>query len=164
MKKSDLFSEIVPFIRSIGLEVSEISLNRETFIPGIKIENGELFYDSNILEFPGDLLHEAGHLAVMLPEERRQASGNLEPGKSKKSSLELGVICWTYAALVHLNLPLEVVFHPKGYRGNSDWYKQRFLAGDYIGLPLLQWMGLCTGDREEGTPEFPRMIKWLREG
>ena len=37
-------------------------------------------------------------------------------GQAKQNSLEIGVICWSYAALKHLELDPIIVFHEEGYK------------------------------------------------
>ena len=65
------------------------------------------------------------------------------------------------SALAHLpvmrHFLAEIVFHPQGYRGISNWILANFRQGIYPDLPLLVWMGLTT------TEEFPRMTRWPRE-
>jgi hypothetical protein len=54
-----------------------------------------------------------------------------------------------------------VVFHPHSYKGESAWLIEQFTSGNYIGLSLLQWMGLCFDEEraaEEGVKPFPHMI------
>jgi hypothetical protein len=68
---------------------------------------------------------------------------------------ELGAIAWSYAAALHLQLDPGVVFHEHGYRGGSQSMLENFAAGRYIGVPMLQWRGLCGN-------EYPRMLRWLR--
>lgn len=158
---------IVDFLNKIGINCQKTMLSDEpTFLSGIKIENGSLLYDVHQLKHAGDLLHEAGHLALELPSNRCQLNDNVDAGKSPKESLELGVVLWSYAALKFLNLPPEVVFHAEGYKGESTYLIETFENGQYIGLPLLQWMGL-TADAQsvsnQSAQPFPTMIKWLRE-
>ena len=69
---------------------------------------------------------------------------------------EIAAILWSYAALHHLQLEPTVVFHPDGYRNASNWFIDNFSNKMYIGLPLLEWMGLCD------TENFPNMKQWLR--
>jgi len=64
---------------------------------------------------------------------------------------------WSYAAAQAIGVPPEIVFHPAGYRGGSQWILDNFRQGSYLGLPLLVWMGLTTHE------DFPRMTRWLRE-
>ena len=155
---------ITQFLDTIGIPVTFKTLTEPTFLPGIHIENGVLHADKEKLLYPGDLLHEAGHLALTEPAKRSEITGNVEPGEDKTASLEMGVICWTWAAVVHLKLDPKVVFHDAGYRGASNYYINMFSTGQYIGLPLLQWMELCKHqyDTSDLAP-FPHMVKWLRE-
>lgn len=159
--------KICTFFDEIGLAWESCTLPDEpTFLPGIKIDRGCLRFDLAKLKYPGDLLHEAGHLAVETPAQRAELSDNVEENSSPQKSLETAAVLWSYAALLHLELPPEFVFHPAGYKGDSEWMIEQFAQGTYIGLPLLQWMGLCidkTQAKINHTPSFPHMLKWLRE-
>ena len=87
-------------------------------------------------------------------------SGNVMAGKSEQHGIdgdEIAAMLWSYAACQAIGMPVEIVFHPQGYRGSSNWILANFWQGIYPGLPLLVWMGLTT------TEEFPRMTCWLRE-
>ncbi len=40
-----------------------------------------------------------------------------------------------------------------------------FTAGNYIGLPLLQWFGMTVEPRHaaaRGVEPFPHMLRWVR--
>ncbi|WP_420387536.1 hypothetical protein [Roseivirga sp.] len=161
-----IVQQIAEFIKSIGLKIERSDIPSETFVPGIHIDQGVILYDESRLSYPGDLLHEAGHLALMKSEERANASGDLEPGEGMDiNSLEPGAILWSYAALKYLNLDPHVVFHEAGYKGSSEWYIENFESGNYIALPLLQWMGLCRSEEEvaKGQAGFPVLTRWLRD-
>lgn len=109
---------------------------------------------------PGDLLHEAGHLAVIPPEKRKRVQGNM--GKDRGE--EMTAIAWSYAASVHLALGPSVVFHDGGYRGWSKAFIENFTNGRYVGVPMLQWIGLTADNKrakEMGVEPYPHMIKWL---
>ncbi|MCA8829296.1 hypothetical protein [Hymenobacter pini] len=156
---ADLTAEVdllLSFVREIGLEVRETSIQQPTFLPGILLEHGCLLIDRSKLLYPGDILHEAGHLAVTTAAERPCTGGNITEHHPEKEGDELAVLAWTYAACCHLGLPAAVVFHPDGYKGQAEWLVQQYESGGYLGLPLLVWMGLTT------TAEFPRMHSWLR--
>jgi hypothetical protein len=158
---------ILDFLNNIGIKCQKVALSDEsTFLGGIKIDNGTLLYDIEKLKHVGDLLHEAGHIALELPSKRNQLNDNVDEGKLPTESLELGVILWSYAALKRLKLPPEVVFHSEGYKNESDFLIQNFENSNYIGLPLLQWMGLTAlpnAIKNNEIEPFPNMIKWLRE-
>ena len=79
---------------------------------------------------------------------------------------EICAMLWSYAAIKVLNLPEEIVFHAGGYRGHSSWLVDHFREKqNYIGLPLLEWMGMTAGPEKAkmlGVPPYPHMIHWLR--
>ena len=157
-----LVDEILEFLETIGLPVRRAPIEGPTFLPGIRIEAGGLLVDPVALRYPGDLLHEAGHLALMEPARRLSVSGDAGGDGGE----ELGAIAWSYAAAVHIGLDPRVVFHCEGYRGGADSIVENLLAGRYIGLPILQWTGLALDERqarEQGLPAYPHMLRWLRE-
>jgi len=157
----------IQFLREIGLTVHERQIVQETVLPGIAIENGGLVVDSHLLLYPGDLLHEAGHLAVLTAQERASRSGNVaDEDPSRKQGDEIAAIAWSYAALKHLGFSPDIVFHPNGYHGASEWFIEQYEAGTAMGLPLLQWLGLTLDPshaEQAGVRPYPHMIKWLRE-
>ena len=61
---------IVDWLREIGLTVRLAPLGAETFLPGVTMEPGGILVDPEQLLYSGDLLHEAGHLAIMVPARR----------------------------------------------------------------------------------------------
>ncbi|RSK48764.1 hypothetical protein [Hymenobacter rigui] len=147
---------LLAFVQEIGLAVREAPLRQLTFLPGLLIAEGQLVVDRRRLLYAGDILHEAGHLAVTTAAERPTLGGNITENNPEKEGEEMAVLAWTYAACHHLNLSPAVVFHPAGYKGQSEWLIQQFESGSYLGLPLLVWMGLTT------QSDFPRMHRWLR--
>jgi hypothetical protein len=160
--KNELTCKIVDFLNEINIEVESATLDGKTFMPGISIDRGILLVDEDKLKYPGDLLHEAGHLAVK-PSEKRM---KIENDAGKNGGEELMAIAWSYAALVYLNLEPSVVFHKDGYRGDSDWLIETFSQGNGFGIPTLQWIGLTADTKraaELGIKPYPHMLKWLRD-
>lgn len=150
---------IIDFVRSIGIPVHEKSLPDSTFLPGITISRGELIVDREKLAYPGDLLHEAGHIAIVPPSERSFLSDNLDSDGGE----EMAAIAWSYAAIVQLELPPSVLFHDEGYKGGAANLLENFSSGRYIGVPLLEWYGMTISkNNESGGPGYPRMANWLR--
>jgi hypothetical protein len=147
---------LLAFVRRIGLVVREARLPQTTFLPGLLIEAGELVVDRRHLRYPGDILHEAGHLAVTPAAERPTLGGNITENHPERAGDEMAVLAWSYAAAQALGLPIEALFHPAGYKGQSEWLIQNMQSTQPIGLPLLVWMGLTT------TADFPHMVQWLR--
>jgi len=158
LDRTFVLDRIFAFLREIGFEIHLAELPEETFLPGIQLIANGLNVDIDALLHPGDLLHEAGHLAVMPPENRR-----LEQPPTGDAGEEIAAIAWSYAAVVHLGLPPEVVFHPHGYRGTSDTLISGFATGNRPGLPLLWWMGLTTQPTPDTPSIYPKMLRWVRE-
>jgi hypothetical protein len=154
--------KIAGFLREIGLPLTAGPVGKETVLPGIQVVRGGLVVEEARLKHCGDLLHEAGHLAVLTAKDR--ASAELDLGTDLGA--EIAAIAWSYAASVHLDLDPAIVFHAGGYRGASPTFIENFGEGRYVGVPLLQWMGL-TADvpraKELGVPPYPNMLRWLRE-
>ncbi len=158
----EVTATILAFLRDIGLEVRTESIAGATFLPGITVDGGVLIFDPAAMKHPGDLLHEAGHLAVKPAAERKQTSADLGNDPAE----EMMAIAWSYAAAVHLRLPPEVLFHPDGYRGGSQALIENFTAGRYLAVPMLQWTGMTCGEqraRETGAAPYPQMTRWLRD-
>lgn len=154
------------FIRSLGIEIQACTLPDTTFLPGLELAPNCIRIDWQKLKYPGDLLHEAGHLAVT-PKRQRFAIGTPESVQPwPDQGEEMGALLWSYAALRHLQLPPEFVFHPHGYKNDAAWLVEQFNQGNYIGMPILEWAGLALGRERaqaEGQPAFPQMLKWMRD-
>lgn len=153
----------VDFLTGIGIPVRVGSVAGRTAVPGIGIADGALVVDPASAHHEGDLLHEAGHLALLPPSQRAVAHGLLPADLG--AGFELGAICWSVAAARHLDLDLAHVFHADGYRGDSTWLVETYDAGLAPGLPLLVWAGLAwaPGTAPAGEAPFPAMRQWLRE-
>lgn len=148
------------FMRQIGLRFETAELNNPTFLPGLLIDKGCLYIDAQKLAWPGDILHEAGHIALTDPEIRPRLDQQwLDEAEKKYGGEEIGVILWSYLAARTIGIPVEVVFHEAGYRGHSKGYIDLLNGGSYFGLPLLQWMGIVNGFTETG---YPNVVKWVR--
>lgn len=155
-------TKIMAFLQEIGIEIRSGAVPADTFLPGILVDGDALVVDEAKLKYPGDLLHEAGHLAVAPAEQRKRLFNDV----SKQAGDELAALAWSWAALKHLDLAPEIVFHANGYKGESAWLIDMFSSGGQMGVPLLQWMGLTAEPHkaaELGMAPFPAMSKWLRD-
>jgi len=164
LEKREIVEKILSFFVRIGLAAERGEIGPDSFLPGVTIRSGVLVIDEALLAYPGDLLHEAGHLAMMEPAVRRACSGDV----GDDAGLEMGAIAWSYAAAMELGLPPETVFHAAGYKSGGAGIVENFGRGHYFGVPILQWLGMTT-QRTEITPQdaaglcYPTMQKWLRE-
>ena len=150
---------ILDFVRETGLVVHEREIMEPSFLPGIAVECGELVIDRKKLAHPGDVLHEAGHLAIIEPAKRASLSGDLMSNGGE----EMAAIAWSYAAVVHLGLNPSIVFHEEGYKGGAANLIESFESGAGMGVPLLEWFGMTRYQREDlEGPDYPKMHRWLR--
>ncbi len=157
MDRSEVIVRIRRFLDRIGIPVEERTLPDGGFLPGVRIERGVLVIDHDKLTYPGDLLHEAGHIALERPSHRLALGQDVLDARPAHMSEELGVILWTFFAANEIEIPLDEVFHAGGYKKDSNWIMERLSGGELIGLPLLVWMGIV----EQG-PGTARVCSWLR--
>lgn len=159
----EMLERIIQFLNEKGIKVIEGELDNSCFLPVLFPKGTGIIMDRKKLKYPGDFLHEAGHIAVT-EEHLRPLIGTSEiHEKWPKPGEELGAILWSYAAVCHLKIPANVVFHPQGYKNEADWLIEQFESKNYIGLPLLICMGFCGyNDDKQNQTTFPSMLKWLR--
>jgi hypothetical protein len=153
-----LQERMLDFVRWVGIDVRAAELTHETFLPGLDVERGALLVDAQRLSYPGDILHEAGHIAVAPAEQR---AGNLEPSPAD----EMTAIAWSYAAACHLRIDPAIVFHADGYKGGSNSIMDAFTDGRYFGVPLLVWYGMAIEPKRAesgGSAPYPHMLRWVR--
>jgi hypothetical protein len=159
-----VFQKITDFIQNIGIPIGYRQISEQSFLPGLMIENGTLWIDKKQLKYIGDSLHEAGHIALMTPEQRKNLSGELE-GQNDAEATEMAVIAWTYAACLEIGIDPAVVFHPDGYKGGSESILENFSNGQYFGVPILEWYGMTektNNTQTINTMSYPKMLTWIR--
>ena len=164
--QNSLTNKIADFLIEIGIAVIAAELEKETFLPGILVKDGKLLVDEAKLTFPGDLLHEAGHLAVAPANLRKSLSDEVILPDFNLGVLETQAIIWSYAACLHLGIDPRIVFHKDGYKGKSESLLFTFSLGVYAGLSGLEENGMAFSERkatELGMAPFPQMQKWLRD-
>ena len=156
---------IVTFLREIGIAIREDKIPDDTFLPGLCISRGTLLFDRALLKWPGDLLHEAGHLAVTPAAQRHLLDDRLSGETEAPDAGEIEATAWSFAAAVHLALPLSELFHSGGYRGCGDRLIFTFSNGCYPGAAALARAGMTLIGADAvsaGVPPYPHMLRWLR--
>lgn len=158
--------KVIEFLSEIGIKVETKKMTKDCFLPGLSLGANVIYVDYEQLLHPGDLLHEAGHLAVTVSEERMFIGTDKMSKEWPTQGDEIAAMLWSYAALVYLELPIEYVFHSDGYKGESAWLIDNYTSYNYMGLPLLEWMGLTYSKEKAeimGVLPFPNMIQWIRD-
>jgi hypothetical protein len=166
MTKDKLLGIIIPFLETTGIPVRYGTLEKECFLPGLSIENGTVVIDNERLLYPGDILHEAAHIAVVPAAERSTLNAKEIAARKDNAAEEMMAIAWSYAAAVHLKIDPRIVFHDDGYQGGGSNIASEFSEGRYFGVPMLQWVGLCADEKnalKTGVSPYPHMLNWLRK-
>jgi len=183
---------IVAFIEGLGIPIRDGDVPADAFLPGVRIADGGLTIDRAALFTPGDLLHEAGHLAVVPKRYRGRigedvdagvarvraeaaAAGDHDPVLEGLEGLggELQAIAWSFAACRHLDLPLEIVFRPGAYGTDKNggahpmMIAQQIEMGFFPGLHRLIQAGMTAPPQSMLQPDalpggFPIMLRWVQ--
>ena len=155
---------VMSFLREIGLAVTEVPVPADSFLPGLRIVQGGLQVDLDQLRWPGDLLHEAGHLAVVPAALRASMDDALAELPPVPHGGEIEATAWAWAALQHLGLPSDVLFHEGGYHGRSQGLRTTFELGVYLGAAGLVSAGLAATPAQAwaGAAPYPHLMAWLR--
>jgi len=159
MDKQLLINKILRFFTDIGIRHQQRSIPEPTFLPGILIDSGVLLIDKERLLHPGDLLHEAGHIAITSQDSRAKLSGDVHQC-GHGGGEEMAAIAWSWMALKKIQLAPEVLFHPDGYKGASETYIETFTSGPAFGFPLLGYFDMC--DYSDPQQQPLTMLRWLR--
>jgi hypothetical protein len=64
MPTQTTLQQITNFLSSIDIKIVKQKLPTDTFLPGLSLLGNSILMDSDKLKNPGDLLHEAGHIAT----------------------------------------------------------------------------------------------------
>lgn len=157
---------ILNFLEKINIPFQFTSIDTDTCVSGINIHQGTVQIDLEKLSFPGDLLYEAGRIALapvaVRPSLTHPIDNQLDFDVATNSMM---TIAWSYAAALDAGIPLEVLFHPEGYKGQNESIQYGFQSGQYIGLPMLQFLGMAFDANnavQKDVPPFPVMQSWLR--
>lgn len=154
-----LVRRIVAFVREIGIAVEVAAVEGDTLLPGVAVIAGGLRIDPARLTWPGDLLHEAGHIAVSDPIRLVLDGVSDDPGE------EMAALAWSFAAARRLGLDPSVPFHRGGYRGGGQALAENFSLGSYVGVPMLALWGLTHEPQRAkalGMRPYPHMLTWRR--
>lgn len=154
-----LLESILDFFREIKLPFELTHLGNDTFMPGMAIVDGALWIEPEKLQYPGDLLHEAGHIAVTPAAQRPNLGGDMKKA-GHTGGEEMAAIAWSWAALKTIGLAPETLFHLHGYKGGSQSLIDAFTHNQGFGYPLLCAWSMC--EHPEHPDGFPKMKRWLR--
>lgn len=161
-----LLNTCIQFLESIGISVVKKETSGTDFLPGLEIIGNTIIMNEQALTNPGDILHEAGHIAVVPAAERADLTAATISQRQNREAEEMMAIAWSYAACLHLNIDPRFVFHENGYQGGGDTILTNFNEKRYFGLPMLQWVGMALDEKnaaEKKLLAYPTMLQWMRD-
>jgi hypothetical protein len=176
------FARTVAFPESQGLVV-RVDAAIDGFLAGVAISDGALLVESCADDIAGELLHEAGHLAVLPSLFRIRASGDLsgisefmsdwidthiaEVGPDHptiRAILQCGeceAVAWSYAAAVEIGIDTRPPFF-RGFEGDGLALHDQVASGYYFGVHALAAAGMTELPRPRSATPFPKMKRWLQ--
>lgn len=177
-------SRTLEWLNGIGLRC-HIKVKAHGFFPGVRIVNGGLHVTESA--HISDVLHEAGHLAILPGRLRHLTGKNVDDGIAKMMPLidfsdpESGearaivqagdseATAWAWAAGLHLRIQVETIIRGADYQGNGANERLRLSFCDHIGIHGLSAAGFCVVKRGpleaiRGLPAYPKMAKWVQPG
>lgn len=175
------YSAIKNFLIGIRFFVRETALKDDCFLPGIWVDGMTINVDLEKLKHPGDLLHEAGHVAIVPSIFRPKLFGDVEksllpiakeyldnhsmirPDGTEdliiRGYIQAGeheAMAWSFAAAIACNIYPMLVFHYDGYDGNGESICDRLKEKSFYGLNGMVAAGMTN------LSIFPKMIRWLQ--
>jgi dienelactone hydrolase len=185
MTEAHAFGLAVSFLREQGIECHSVH-GTGGFVPGVRIVSGALHYDPDVA-CTANLLHEAGHVAILPSIYRAQANDDISkvarkmlaevfeaPDVDPDSPQACAAMqcsdpeatAWAYSAGRHLGIPDELVIRDTDYQSEGDQIRLALKAGAYAGINGLARAGFCVVTRTAaavtGRPRYPTLSRWLQ--
>jgi len=170
--------KIIDFLNSIGIRTKYCSYPIKGFLPNVFISAGVLYYTEDTL--PSDILHEAGHIAIIPEEYRAFCTGDMEKcvqtiWAKAKAAGELeeidGYMCrallqasdveataWAWAAGKFLEIPEAEIILDSQYEGNGKNIRFMLSTNSYFGIN-----GLRAARMLKSVREYPVLQKWTQK-
>lgn len=163
------------FLSRIGIQLSFTCETPASFVPGVWINNEQIYCNCEQLRCVGDLLHEAGHLAVT-PQEMRarwlpggfdfhgieDLSPLLKDGTENPLSHRLingdeqAAITWSYAAAIEIGIDVYDMHLDTDFDGEWEPTVLSLQLKCHAGVNNLQRIKMTT------KQIFPKMLRWLQ--
>lgn len=169
---------ILNFLSEIEIEYCIEESVKGSFAENIEIRNGVIHLDYSKVEVV-DLLHESGHMALVLKECRHLFSGNLNKGFkqyiSKINEMTEGglfgtdtklnilmccedseVTAWAWAVGVKLELPHHEIITDDSYDGHGSFIRDHLALSHKNSMP---YVGVAKLHHATYTKRYSRMIE-----
>jgi hypothetical protein len=175
---------ILNFLREIGLRFQE-SPGANGFTPGIDIKDGVMLIDTTVA-IASNILHEAGHLAIVPEEFRVYFQSNVAGGqcaaldeaarigaepdspmlRAVMQTSDTEATAWAWAAGKHLGIPEEIIILDEEYSRGGEAIRLMLKVGMYMGIHGLSHAGFCAINKRSsdfrGIALYPALERWTQ--
>lgn len=182
---TDTFQRASSFLQSIGIAVVvDPEAARGGFLPGLRVCGAAIIVTAADDDLAGDMMHEAGHIAVTPSLFRDQLDGNTEDihpamfawldahpdafgdpedpiARAIMQSSESEAIAWSYAAALAANIDTRLPFL-KGFGGDGLDIHHQVRHGQHLGIHGLAHGGMTDLPRPRNAMPFPKMKRWMQ--
>lgn len=179
---STALNQVVEFLIAIGLPVVRCE-RTGGFVPDVRIVNGALHVTDQATA--PNVLHEAGHLAIIPARYRPLMDDDIEAGIERMMEAidwsdpdapecrmatqcgETEATAWAWAAGIHLGLEHTDIIADEDYGRQGAGVRWRLEHDAYLGINGLCHAGFCgRGElgRKRGLPLYPALSYWLQQG
>lgn len=178
-----IFEKASSFLQEIGIQIV-VEAGTSGFLNHMRLEGSSIVVDSMSDDLVGDMLHEAGHIAVIPSLFRSEIRGNLSKvrklmeawldghpdcmtwpespiGRGIFQSGEAEAIAWSYAAAHRLGINTCIPFK-KGFDGAGAEVHAMLAAGAHFGVNGLVAGGMTEHPRFGPMFPFPKMKRWMQ--
>lgn len=168
------------FLNSIGIRTVRGNVPATSFLPGVKIHRGTLFYNHKAIA--ADILHEGAHIAIVPLKYRLFCTGNMDKAVQRmwKAAMKAGeievqpetptfrhliqaseseAIAWGWAAGKHIGLRDEEIItnDPTHFNGEGPEIRDCLRANSHFGINGLRAAGMV-----ESVKTFPALTRWTQ--
>lgn len=175
-RPNNSIQQAIIFLKGIGFNTERGEVTANSFVPNITIKNGEIVYNEEALV--GDMLHEAGHLAILPAKYRSICQANVgrsvaEIWKHADAAGELEVdspmyraliqasdpeaTAWAWAAGKEIGIAEEEIIPDFQYQGTGEEIRSMLSARCYLGINGLRAAGML-----DSVKTFPKLTRWVQ--
>lgn len=175
---SEALAKTIRFLNQHGLQC-RLQDKVKGVLPKVMILAGELVVDPRC--HPSDVLHEAGHLAIIPAQYRKTISGDVDKGveamldnierlgldpdhplyRAAIQSSEPEATAWAWAAGKAIGLPDKEIIRNHHYQNRGAELRFALQAGAHAGIHGLKHAGMCELARR-GPGSYPEMKCWAQ--
>jgi hypothetical protein len=171
--------KVLNFLGTIKIFYELTDSHIEAFLPGVSIDRGKIIINVSELKMLGDILHEAGHYAIIpLPYRNYIVNSDLDElydsfesefpdlllpdgsenpiGRALIQVDEQAVIAWSYAAAVACGLDVATMHFEDTFTAPWTEIVHGLRKNCDAGVASLHYAKMTT------KTTFPRMIRWLQ--